>query len=151
MTKKIVITLIALLLLVVAFTFYASNKDKNEMTAREEAVNNDERPEMNLITKHQYKDGEHAFIATLELPTPCHSFNAEVVDGDNPTINFTVSEPEEGRVCAQVITPKDAKVTYQGDENLEFNATVNGDPVNLLLYEIPADEDIDTAELFIKG
>ena len=43
------------------------------------------------------------------------------------------------------------KTSFEGPEDLQFLATLNGEPVNLNQFEIPADQDIDAVEIFIKG
>ncbi|MFT5179524.1 MAG: hypothetical protein ACI9GH_000050 [Candidatus Paceibacteria bacterium] len=153
MNKKTIISILVILLLIVGFTFYSSTGSDNENTPREEAVQEDSnRPNINIITKHQYKDGEHAFVSTLDLPSPCHSFNAEVVDVDDKSeIKFNINDPDGGDGCVQVITPTDVKVTYTGPEDRNFTATLNDELVTLNIFEIPVDQDIDTVKLFIKS
>jgi len=150
----IIVVIIAILLIGIFSSINAKEEAENP-NSREEAMENDNNDFENINTKHQYKDGEHVFVGTLNLPTPCNSFNAEVInheEGENPEIKLTVNDLVEGEICAQVITQKDFKITYVSDNpNQLFDVTLNGSPVELNLFEVSPDENIDTVELFIKG
>lgn len=155
--QKTTITIIGVIVLIlIAAALYASFTTKTTVpTDREQAIKNDENePDTTINVKHQYKDSEHAFVGLLDLPTPCHSFNAEVQSSENnhrANIALTITPPAEGVMCAQVIAPKTFKVTHKGAEDMPFTATLNGEIVKLNVFEVGEDEDIDTVELFIKG
>lgn len=153
MNKEQIIWSVIVLVIVILLVLTTTSIKGANPSARDNAIEEDmNRPDITLNVKHQYKDGEHAFVGTLDLPSTCHSFNAEIVDGEMPEIKLTVNDPEEGVVCIQVVTKKTWKVVYQSDgEDLEFKGTLNGDPFALNLFDIAEDQDIDTVELFIKG
>ena len=157
MNKKQIIWSVIILVIIVLLVLITTTIRGENPGAREEINQESEnRAELTINAKHQYKDGEHAFVGVLELPSPCHSFNAGIVDAKNedsmPEIELSINDPAEGEVCIQVVTERTWKVTYPSDDpELEFSASLNGEAVNLNLFEVPADQDIDTVELFIKG
>lgn len=154
MNKKNIIYIVILAIIVILLALIATTvKTEDKPSAREEAMEADRsRPETTINVKHQYKEGEHVFVGTFDLPTPCHGYNAEIVDGDVPTIALTTIPPEEGTTCVQVIEEVAFKVSYSSDNpNQEFYGTLDGEPVVLNIFELSAGEDIDSLDLYIKG
>jgi hypothetical protein len=150
--KNLIVSLVVIVVIIIIASLVSRNNNVENPTERDNA-NIEETEKETLNVKHQYKDGEHVFVGTLQLPTPCHSYNAEVVETENgPEIKITITEPAQDQVCAQVISEKDFKVTYKSDNpDLEFKYFVNGTEVNFNLFEVSPEENIDTFELFIKG
>jgi hypothetical protein len=153
MDKKIWITFIVFVVAVLSGTaYYKSNQEVSNATyTREDAIKDEvQRPKETINTKYQYKDGQHIFVGTLLLPTPCHSYNAEVDKRDNETeIKVTTASSED--MCIQQITERMFKVSFEGPEDELIIASLNGEVVNLNIFEVPEDEDIDDIEVFIKG
>lgn len=153
MNKTTKISVILIIILIVVWIFYAVGKDSAQNdTTREDLVEMEEnRPEISINTKHQYKDGMHVFVGTLEIPSPCHSYNAEIVEGNPFEVKLSITDPAEGEVCAQVITNRDFKVSYEASQDTQFFGTLNGEKIEFNLFEVGVDEDIDTVELYLKG
>lgn len=153
MNKKTGVVVVLLVLLVIVLAFFTIKLNGDNQTLREEITQEVEsRPEITLNIKRQYKDNEHIFVGTLALPSPCHSYNAEIIAGEIPEIKLTTSEPEINTVCIQVVTYKDFKVSYSSENSdQEFKATLNGDEIGLNIFEVSPEDDIDSVELFLKG
>lgn len=159
MIKTRTILIITVVIIIIIFTGVTLTKESPESSLRETMIEElEEKPEETLSVKHQYKDGEHVFVGTIDLPTPCHSYNSEIIaeeaeGGENmPEIKITISEPNADIICAQVIAEHDFKVTYKSDDpDLKFKATINGILVNLNIFEVSPQDNIDTIELFLKG
>lgn len=153
MNKKVWIGAVSLLLILLIFT-YLHNRSQikdAEQFDREDIVQEEEnKPTETIVTKYQYKDGMHVYVGTLELPTPCHSYNTEVVDGDSGKVLEITTTPGD-EFCTQVITERMFKVSFEGDEGESVLARLNGEIVNLNIFEIPEGEDIDEIDIFIKG
>jgi len=152
MNKATRISVALIVIIIIIWAVYAVGKDSADNTAREDIVTMEEnRPEISINTKHQYKDGMHIFVGTLELPSPCHAFNAEIIEGNPFEVKITTSEPTDGQTCAQVITNRDFKVSYKTSQDAQFFGTLNGEKVEFNLFEVSEDQDIDTVELYLKG
>jgi hypothetical protein len=153
MGKKFTIIVVLIILLGV-FAFVdqkiKQNKPAPENNQTEETEDEFQLP---LAIKHQYKDGKHVFVGDIELPNPCYNYNAQITDSDNPSVkNIEITyEPNGEEACTQVITTANYRVAYEGDEDLEFKAFVNGAETPLNIFEIPPQVDIEQFELFIKG
>jgi len=149
--KTILIALLIIIIIGVITFAVSKNKNREQISEREQLLQaEDELPEFTLNVKHQYKDDTHSFAGSIETPTPCYDVFAMVIPGDSPEIQITTEEQRDV-MCAQVITEHDFLVTYRGDANIEFIATLNGEPVYLNRFEIDPSEDIESFEIFIKG
>lgn len=158
MNKKISVAILILIVIIFGVAaFFANQKSKNTdfSTDRQDAINDIiSRPQITLTAKHQYKNGQHNFVGTFEVPSPCYEDKTEVIKKpDNSTeIAITFSEKNNSElVCAQVITERQFKVSFAGNEDDEIFASINGEIVNFNLFEIDSDENIDDAEIYIKG
>ncbi len=122
-------------------------------TDEQAAVENtpSENKEPIITAAHEYEDGVHTFAGSIDLPTPCHRLTNEVVvEDDEVTVVFTITEPGSDELCAQVITPTPFVVTAEAPEEATVSATLDGEGVVFNLVEVPEGEDIQTYE-FIKG
>lgn len=157
MNNKKTIWFIIMVLVFGGISFYTSHKADNvdfteeRQDAIEKAI---QRPTITINTKHQYKDGEHIFLGSFEVPSPCYSHNAEVIKEDESGItevalSYNLKESDE--ICAQVIDEREFKVVFEGDLDDDIIATLNGEVVNFNVFEISPDEDISEVEIFIKG
>jgi hypothetical protein len=116
----------------------------------EEPVNSITRPTETLNARYQYKTGQHIFIGDLVLPNPCYTFNTEIIKRENET-EIAITTQSTGEMCIQVISEQMFKVSFEGNPDDLIIASINGELVNLNIFEIPANEDIDEIEVFIKG
>ena len=132
------------------YQFNQNRLDNDIIERRDEIRDETVVPTQTINTNHQYRDGEHVFVGTITLPTPCHSFNAEAVELENETeIRITTDSSDE--MCAQVLTDRQFRVSFQASEDQPVIATVNGELVNLNIFEVPSDQNIEDMEVFIKG
>lgn len=152
MKNKIIAIVILIIVLIAAIYLDRTfNKNKESVTKTE---TEETEPIQTLEVKHQYKEGEHVFVGTVQIPSPCHSFNAFI---ENPEeegtkyLKIEINDPAEGEICAQVITDRTFKVVYPGPEDTEFKSYINDEEFRLNLFEIPAHIDIEQYELYIKG
>lgn len=148
--KKTIIILILISIAILAIAFMIKARVAEAPTPRDEAIQQDEKRYAKTIdVKHQYKNGEHNFVGKIEVPTPCYVAVARVENGNTPELK--IETKDSGEICAQVITDAVFFAKFKGDENQKFIATLNGEPVNLNLFEIDADQDINSVDIFIKG
>lgn len=144
---------IIIILILIGVAIYSSQKAKKidysseRNKAIEEVV---QRPAITLNAKHQYRDGEHTFLGTLELPSPCHTYNAEVIPGEELT-EIALTYEASNQLCAQVITERQFRVSFSAEEEVDVIATLNGETVNLNIFDVGPDEDLSEVEIFIKG
>ncbi len=109
-----------------------------------------------INTKHQYRGGVHTFLGTFETPTPCYSHNVEVLDKNGfKEIAITYQEIHdatgEAVVCIEVIDERQFKVSFEGPLEDNTITTLNGELVNLNVFEVGEDENIEDVEIYIKG
>jgi hypothetical protein len=157
MNKKAIIAIIVVVVLIIGFTVYmqffgGSNSASNQSASVLDGVNQGDVRVMTAL--HQFRNGQHTIAGKADLPTPCHNLAHEVaVTGTNPQqamVSFTTST-NNSDICAQVITSKDYTITFNADQNAAIRATWNGAPVQLNLVPVPAGENINDYEMYIKG
>jgi hypothetical protein len=113
-------------------------------------------PEL-ITAAHQYNEDEdlHIVAGETDVPTACHLLSTDVTvaesDPEQVTINFTSSLEDPEAVCAQVITGRRFKTTFQASEAAEIDATYNGQAVELNLQEVGPDENLEEFEVYTKG
>ncbi len=104
--------------------------------------------------KHQYKGGKHTYIGELNLPTPCHLIQSDVVRDETNIrkieINFR-SALEDNALCAQVITPRPFKVTFEAPEKITLTVMFDGRPIRFNIFEVPAEDNVEQFDINIKG
>lgn len=105
--------------------------------------------EKTVDIKHQYKDGKHIFAGIIEVPTPCHQVNATITPGEIAELNLDIVD--SGGICAQVITDANFYVEYEGKQDQLFVGKLNGEAINLNTFEVDADLDINSINIFNKG
>lgn len=151
-TITVLVILVGLTSVAIYSNYKANNIDKYE-SRKEEIKEIIERPEITINTKHQYKDGIHTYIGTFETPNACNNYNAEIKDGENSEKIIEITYSDSGEICAQVITERNFRVSFEGSEEESQNviATINGELVNLNIFEVPENQNIDDFEIFIKG
>ncbi len=148
--------IVALIIIFVA-SGYLFNKNKIEQNQenlkREQALNEvANKPKITLDVKHQFKDGKHIFVGKVQTPSPCHKLKKTVTKNNSDFyLNIDISEPEAGTVCAQVITDQPFYFDFVGQESDVIYARLNGELVNLNIFEIPADKEIEDIEIYLKG
>ena len=152
--KNKIITIVGLLVLLVALVFgYEAvfNKQIVESPIKEDVSDNDLL--LTLDVKRQYEDGVYTFAGQISVPTPCHTISSEVIAIENSVyvIEITTSAPNQDVVCAQVITQKDYKVSFEAPENTDVRAFVDGVEYRINNFDVPAGFDIDEFDLRIKG
>ena len=153
-----VIGFVVVVALLFGVSYYISQNNK-ELKTGESQIGEDggdvqvNTPKVTITAKHQFSEGTHIIAGEIEVPTPCHLLETEVIIRESfpeqVTVQFEVSTLAEA--CVQVITPARFKVEFNVSENARISGTLNGKPVILNLIEVDSDEDLDEFELFIKG
>ena len=141
----IVVAIIVILLVITGIIFSLKSKgvDPADNQNAQEVVGLNE-GKIVVPAKHQYKDGTHRIIGTIELPSPCHSYSAEVEGGIVPNVAITILNPPEDRQCAWVIVQRDFDVSYAGPQEAIFTISINGEPASFNMFEIDPNDDIKT-------
>jgi len=132
---------------------YVYNKDKQESLEqnRNQIITDEiQRPSVTINAKHQFKDGQHIFVGLVELPTPCHKISTNVERVENETI-INVNYSSEGEICTEVITEKEFKISFEGKVDDNIIAKLNGELVNLNIFEVDPTKNIDEVKIFNKG
>lgn len=152
MNNKILWTLllVAAIILIGAYNY---NKEKTEKLdqGREQAITDQvQKSSITINAKHQFKNGQHIFVGLVELPTPCHKITTSVERIDSETI-ININYASTTEVCADVVTEKEFRVMFEGKANENIIAKLNGEIVNLNIFEVSADKNIDEVKIFNKG
>ena len=153
-----VIGFVVIVVLLFGVSYYISQSN-NELKNGESQIGdvngdvNVDVPRATITAKHQYDSGMHIVAGEIEVPTPCHLLETDVIIRESfpeqVEVQFTVSTQAE--ICAQVITPARFKVEFNASENARISGTLNGKPVVLNLISAGSEENLDEFELFIKG
>lgn len=151
--KNKIITVVVLLILLLVSIFGYELIFKTPLVESPVKEETSELPMSTLDIKEQYQDGVYTFAGTIQVPTPCHLVESNVTTaGDNQyEININTVAPGEDVMCAQVITDKNYKVSFEAPEDAVIRAFVDGVEYELNRFEVPAGQDIDSFELFIKA
>ncbi len=151
--KKTIITIVSLIVLLTLVLYGYEFIFKKPAITSPTIDQNEEIPLSALDIKEQRVNETYTFVGTIAVPTPCHNLVSKIeqVSVDAYQIQVTTTPPAPGVMCAQVITDKNFKVSFDAPENIEVTAFVDGVPYDLNRYVIPEGENIDTFELFIKG
>ena len=152
MNNKILwgLLLVAAIVLVGAYNY---NKEKTEKIDqnREQAITDQvQKSSITINAKHQFKGGQHLFVGFVELPNPCHKITSNVERmGGETIININYASTSE--VCADVIAEKEFRVSFAGEADENIITKLNGEIVNLNIFEVSADKNIDDVKIFNKG
>ncbi len=151
MNNKIIIAIVLVVLFaLLGLSIYKSRNDSKNVDEVLPVTNEVVRPTETINAKYQYKDGKNIFVISLELPTPCHATSQTVLkNNDVYEINLEVKPTQE--ICAQVITERLIKVQWSGQPNDTYIVKLNGEVVNLNIFTIPAKENIDDIQVYVKG
>ncbi|MEN9647276.1 MAG: hypothetical protein RLY57_80 [Candidatus Parcubacteria bacterium] len=105
-----------------------------------------------IQVKHQFKDGEHVYAGSIDLPNACYRLDSHVekVNDTSVVLNFETSKNTE-EMCAQTVTSRNFRLTIDAPMNTSVKGMLNGKSVDLNVFEVPANQDIDLFEINIKG
>lgn len=140
---------VAVVLILIIIGVLIIKAKKIEAPTIEQNAEQQEFFEKTIDIKHQYKEGKHIFAGVIEVPTPCHKVNATITPGDIAELNLDIVD--SGEICAQVITDANFYVEYEGKQDQLFIGKLNGEPINLNKFEVDADLDINSINIFNKG
>lgn len=151
--KKTIITIVSLLVILLIVLYGYEFIFKKPVI---ESPTISENPDLYIPTleiKEQYVDSIYTFVGNLEVPTPCHTIksNVNMLSEGVYQIEVTTVAPSADTICAQVITEKSYKVSFEAGEDIDVTALINGIQYNLNRFIIPLDQNIETFNLEIKG
>ncbi len=149
----IIIIVIILVITGLIYSFKAKSSDSNRSS---DPSNNEASREVFIpivSVKHQYKNKVHTYVGELNLPSPCHILRHSVkISAENsPIYNLNFVASQTGELCAQVITPRPFKVSFEGPSEIKIMPTLNGEPLTFNLFEVMDNENLDEFEIFNKG
>lgn len=79
------------------------------------------------------------FSGVIVAPTPCHSINHSVQENDSGyVLNVeTVSDPNDDRVCAEVVTPKAYDTVFEADPGFELEVRHDSEKIETINHRPP--------------
>ncbi len=162
--SKTLTTIIIILVIIIGFYFWAPDSWKFWQQTPVEDVDGDvlgtASPHERITAKHQYKpaspaggNGTHIIAGEANSPTPCDilTTDARIAESFPEQVTLLFNSKNSGEICAQVVTSNRFKIEFQASENATIKATWNGQPVELNLIPVGANEDLTNFEIFIKG
>ena len=153
MNNRLIIgAVLVVMIILLGLSIYKSKNEVEKFEAEKtEAVNSGvQRPVETINAKYQYKNGQNIFVVTLQLPTPCHNFS-HTVTKSNEIYEINLNTKASTQVCAQVVTERLVKLQWTGKPDDSYIAKLNDEVVNLNVFTIPSNEDIDKIEVYTKG
>lgn len=152
--KNTIIAIVSLLILLVV-SFYGY-----EFVFKKPLVEGPTKTQEDLFApvmdvKTQRKDNVVTIVGEVELPTPCHTLEASISPSNSSAYGIMVKTipPKEGVICAQVMTKRTFKAStpFAEGEQPTFKLFIDGTEYKMNAFEIPADANIDTYQLQMKG
>lgn len=150
--KKIIITVVALVIALFVIV-YGYEFVFNKPIIESPTVDEYQAPAQKVEVKEQQKGSMYTFAGELDLPTPCHSLTTKVNKISDTTYQIEINTvaPAADVMCAQVITPKPYKVSFEAGENITVTVLLDGVEYETNRFLIPDGANIDTFKLEIKG
>ena len=150
--KKTIIAIVSLLVVLLIVVYGYEFIFKKPII---EAPSNEEQQESTEVVeiKAQHKGSTYIFAGSIDVPTPCHSLQTQAVKLSNTEYQIQINTiaPKDGMICAQVISQKSYKVTFDAPKDIVVTALINGVSYETNRFLIPSEENIDTFNLEIKG
>jgi hypothetical protein len=160
--------IVCIVVILIGVGFYASYRathtanaptyNANQQGVSGQATSNQQ--EQTIDVRHQYVNGLHTYAGSIDVPTPCDMLSSKVVaDGTDPTTGiakFTLvfgsvsGTSNPASTCAQLITTRNFKLSFTGAQNAVVNATLDGQPVILNVFELQPGQDINSS-IYLKG
>lgn len=150
--KSWLIGVVVVVLLAFGIYWLVSPSTPEATDTTQTPVTQDEYVQM-VNVKHQYKNGRHTYVGEIDLPTPCHSLMSSYNKDANSTTGYTLvfTSSSTAEMCAQVITSKPFKLSFEAVKDIVLSATLNGKKLRLNLFEVPDNQDLDSFNVNIKG
>lgn len=151
--KKTIITVVSLLIVLLVLIYgyeFTFNKPLLESPIISEEV---ESYVPTIEVKEQYKDSVYTFVGDIQVPTPCHSLKSKVtmISETLYQIEVTTISPSSDTICAQVLTDKSYKVSFEAEQDIVVTVLIDGVEYRTNRFLIPLDQNIETFNLEIKG
>ncbi len=156
-TPIIIGAVVVVILVVLGLYFWLGGSKSDDMVVDENTPSTPANPDNGYVqivnVKHQYKNGTHTYAGDIDLPTPCEKLTSSaVVDPQNSnkyTLTFTTTSTAQ--TCAQVRTSKSFKLSFKAGKDITVEGTLNGKKLRLNMFEVRADQDLDSFDIYIKG
>lgn len=145
--------IIAVLVIFGGAILYRNNQNQKieDSFTREDVIEDIiNRPTQTINSKYQYKDGVHNFVGNISVPTPCHLVDVEIIEQENET-EIAITTTASDDVCVQIVSEKEFTTSFAGPQDRLIVASLNGEVVNLNLFEVPTDQEINSSTIDIKG
>lgn len=151
--KKTIITIISLLVVLLVFLYGYEFVFKKPIIESPTISKDTDLYVPTTELKEQYKDSVYTFVGNIQVPTPCHTIQSKVnvIADSTYQIEVITVPPVAGTICAEVITNKTYKVSFEAGKNITVTSRINGIEYKTNRFVIPLDKNIDTFNLEIKG
>ncbi len=138
-TPPLVFIIIAIALLATLFFFARPLTSLSPNQNQTAGAGNSDQKEILLKVLHQYKNGAHVYVGELELPTPCHTIEAEsvVLESYPEQVKVVLSTKEGVGICTQVVTSRKFKVAFQASKEANVSISFNGESARFEIEEAP--------------
>ncbi len=150
--NKTSLTLIIAIIVLLILGMFLGKDDAQTVNDKSTDTNVTESDELvrKLNVQHSYNDGEHIFAGIINVPTPCHNVDVSSEDSEGGvalSIDLTTTDD----TCTQVVTSKSFLYSVMADEEVSSEAMVDGEKVELNLFEKDSIEEIDVDSFSSKG
>jgi hypothetical protein len=148
-TKLITWLIIAIVVMMVAYGFYASYSTK----PAEPNVTNNTATEVEtpVIIRHQYKNAKHTFIGEINLPDPCYSLSTESLTTSKSSYVINLKSKSATGGCITVVTAYPFKTTVAAPKLATFTFTKDGKTFKYKIVEAADSEDLEKFDPYVKG
>jgi hypothetical protein len=150
-----VVVIIVIILILISFYYsrQANVSDQSNTTVTQNTPSPTPSPIQTINVKHQFKAGIHTYAGSIDFPTPCQSLTTVASANPNSPGNYILSFTTTGAnsTCAQVVTTRPFKVSFTAPVSAKIIGTLDGNPVRLNIFEVGANDNLDTYNINIKG
>ncbi len=105
-----------------------------------------------IDVKHQYKDGKHIYVGSVDLPNACYKLESNISKTSNTegllTLSTSVNNEE---FCAEVVSTKVFRTEISAESTFNLKGVLNGKELQLNIFEVPVGMDIDGFQINVKG
>ena len=98
---------------------------------------------------HQFRKGVHTYVGDIQVPTPCFIVTGQAVVKESypEQVDLRIETRATGETCAQVITLKKFKVSFEASEGAIIKTYLNTLPVLFQVKEAPVDTDLQSIQI----
>lgn len=107
-----------------------------------------------IIASFSFDNGLHEYTGSIDFPNSCYELETKALVMESfpeqVILIFETNNVSSDILCTQVITPKKFRILFQATEQATVSAEYNGKPIDLLLVQEAALDNLEAMEEPVK-